>query len=283
MEYHSPRPTFKVMLCNFIKGIKAIIKAAGTSATKQAFACYEGKDLLLADYGLYCHMSAIGATLCAEADISSGIHNTLMSIRKAKGPNGVEMLKSTSPPLPKFEPWVAHVGRASLSLPTLVQRHKANNASHIECKGQRGDGRDLKARHFLLTCPKCKLSKDAEACKLYAAAARVLFCTACKTSATSTKWCCVHGIPWHNCSVHKACGFRCGGLWKTRKPLGSPPSALHFYRERTNKARLQRLCTLGTLGACATRVSLNSASCPKRISKTNQKQIKINTNSPKGS
>ena len=222
-DVHALRPTCKASLSSFTRDMKAIINAAGSSSTRQAIACHKGKDLLLSDYGLYCHMSAIGATLCVEPAISIEIHNMLMAIRKAKGPTGDDMLKSTSLPLPKFEPWSPFIGKSSLSLPSLVLRRNAKHIEAIEYKGQGGEGKDTKAREFMLTCPKCKVPKDAARCKLYAAAARVLFCSSCRTSATSTRWHCDHGIPWHSCKEHRAWGFRCGGLRKPKRPQGSPP------------------------------------------------------------
>ena len=121
-DFHSPNPTFKAMLSDFIKDTKALIKVAGSNATKQAFASYKGKDLLMASYGMYCHTPAIGATLCIEPSLNMVLHNMLNTIRKARGVNGVEMLKSTSLPLPKHETWVPFIGKATLSLPLLVQR-----------------------------------------------------------------------------------------------------------------------------------------------------------------
>ena len=172
-DVHAPRPTFKALLSSFTRDFKAIVHAAGASSSRQAIACHKGKDLLLSDYGLYCHMSAIGATLCVEPAISIEIHNMLMAIRKAKGPTGDDMLKSTSLPLPKFEPWIPFVGKASLSLPSLVHRRSAKLIDNIDFKGQRGEDKDFRAPCFMLTCPKCKTIKDAARCRLYAAATRL--------------------------------------------------------------------------------------------------------------
>ena len=150
--------------------------------------------------------------------------------------------------------------------PPRSLRCRPNNLITSRLGGQRGDGRDLKPQHFFLACPKCKSVKDASTCKLYGSAARAVYCTSCKTSATSTKWQCAHSVPWIECPEHRAWGFRCGGARRARVPKATTLS-----KEARQKAKHLRLARIGALGADSKLP--NSASC---LRKDNKKKYQKN-------
>ena len=149
------------------------------------------------------------------------------------------------------------------TLPTLVQKERARQHDNIELRGQRGDWRDLRPSSFLVTCPKCKGLKDVAGCELYGTAAKVLLCTACRCSSTSSKLHCSHGISWLQCPIHRPIGFRCKGT-RISKHKGTKASFLH--KARLNKANLKRLERIGSLGVHAFAGGHNSASCLRKNS-----------------
>jgi hypothetical protein len=249
-DIHSPTRTFKHGLTTFINNSKAYLTIAGTPATKQAVQAYQGNELLMGKVGIFIRATAISATLCLAPEVNSNIHLMLIDIRKAKGENGKDMIKGSSQPLPKLEPWSAtlkkireaRAAKGSPSIPSIAQKNLTSTRDNISLKGQRGDNRDVKPGELILSCPRCSATNAVAKCTLYSTAAKVLSCLACKTS-SSTRWNCNHCIPWPSCPIHWEAGFRCaGGV----KPLHSKTNFL--FKESKIKARVQRHKKLGHLG-----------------------------------
>ena len=244
---------------------KAFIKIAGTQATKQAVQAYQGSELLMDRLGIFVRAPAIQASLCVAPGVNNMIHSMLINIRKAKGDNGTDMLKGSSLPLPRHEPWSstlkklqdARAAKGSPSIPSILQNNLSKARDNITMRGQKGDDRDFKTVELHLSCPKCKAVKDASRCTLYRTGAKILVCAACKTS-SSTQWLCSHNIKWLHCTIHREAGFRCGG---TSKPMHSKTSI--FYKDSRVKAKLKRLKRLGHLGEkLESRNSICSAKVP---------------------
>ena len=212
----------------------------------QAVQAYQGSDLLLDWLGIFICAPAIQATLCLAPEVSIMIHNMLITIRKAKGDKGKDMLKGSSLPLPRLEPWAntlkamlsARATKGSPSIPQIVLRNADKTKDSINIRGQRGDSRDLKIVELFLTCPKCAAVKDVARCTLYGTHAKVLSCTACKTS--SNRWLCSHSICWLHCPSHREAGFICAGSERPRHSIIS-----FFHKESKSKARIKRLGNLG--------------------------------------
>ena len=189
----------------------------------QAVQAYQGSELLLDWLGIFVRAPAVQATLCLAPEISLHIFNMLTTIRRAKGPGGTDMLKGSSLPLPRLEPWastlkailIARAAHSAPSIPQIVQRNAERAIDNISIRGQLGDGRDLKPNMFCITCPGCSAGKNVAKCTLYTTHARVLYCAACKIS--SSKWHCSHGLTWITCPLCREAGFRCG-VQKTTTP-----------------------------------------------------------------
>ena len=157
----------------------------------------------------------------------------------------------------------------SPSISSIVQTNSCRAKDSITIRGQVGDGRDLKPEAFLLTCPRCRADKEASRCTLYAHAAKVLYCTTCKHSMSSTRWQCNHGIRWLDCPVHREVGFRCKGLSQPKHRKSNT-----LFQDVRHKARLKRLKRLGTLGRPED--IFNSISCRMKAQKketTNKNNI----------
>ena len=129
-DVHSPTPTFQEGLRQFMKNSKAYFKIAGKNDTKQAVQAYQGRELLMEGLGIFVRAPAIRASLCVDPEISKIINSMLITTRKAKGKNGKDMIKGSSLPLPKHEPWSsilknhqdARAAKGSPSIPTIIEK-----------------------------------------------------------------------------------------------------------------------------------------------------------------
>ena len=131
--------------------------------------------------------------------------------------------------------------------------------------------RDIRTRQFLLTCPKCTAVKNTARCTLFDSHARVVYCSRCHTSTTSSLWHCSHNISWLLCPSHREAGFRCAGH---RKPRHAKTSLA--YGESKLKAKFQRLNRLGLLGQAKAKDSnsISAAGMPKQKTKNRKNEIK---------
>jgi len=266
LDPHAPRPTFKSQLKDFVSNSKALFKVAGHPDTLQALASFSGKDTLLASYGIRSHLPAVTATLCIAHGINIIIHNMLIKIRQVKGSEGSVKLKASCLPLPRLEPWLDHIGKAPLTILSIILKAEARRHEAITIRGEHGDGRDLKPDLFFLNCPTCNSARNAAGCKLYDTKAKTLVCLSCRKGTTSTQWLCTHGIAWHKCGEHRAAGFRCGSQQGTRDPSSSSSSfktpAMLAHIEHTRSKRIEKLGPLGSRSS--SHAAPNSASCPRK-------------------
>ena len=81
----------------------------------QAVQAYQGSELLLDWLGIFIRAPAVQATLCLAPEVSHNILNMFTTIRRAKGEQGKDMLKGSSLPLPRLEPWATTVKAIEIS------------------------------------------------------------------------------------------------------------------------------------------------------------------------
>ena len=130
LDMHTPKPTLQQNLQKFIKNSKAYIKLAGTVSTKQAVQAYKGTELLMSRYGILFRAPAVQSSLCLAPAFNTAIHTMLTNIRRSSK-EGQHMLKGSSLPYPKLEPWMDTLGsflklrasQGSPSIPSIVQRN----------------------------------------------------------------------------------------------------------------------------------------------------------------
>ena len=262
---HCKEPIFNISLREFIKASKGLFKVAGHPDSSLLMQTYVGKGFLLGHYGLAMHVPAVKAELCLAPELSTKLHEMLCTIRTVKTGPEQNKLKASAHRLPRLEPWMFIVAKATPTLLNLILNRNIRRHEAITGRGERGDGRDLRPSSLVLKCPHCGLDRDCAKVSIYASKARCINCAACKRNTTSTRWLCSHEIPWHLCAEHRKLGFRCGAYHSQQGLQLKRPDPLKL------EARLQaKTRKLGRLGQdeeplCSTPPSisraLNSASC----------------------
>ena len=183
-------------------------------------------------------------------------------IRKVKdGTSNTVILKASSAPLPRHESWKKvlehHWDRrersGATSIPHIMARDANNISSAITCKGQKGDGRDLRPTSFEISCPKCKALKEVAKCTLYTTQAKVLACGECSSSFSSSRWQCRHEVLWMHCTVCRELGFRCAG--QAKRSL----KRVHERSEAVERRTFKRYRRLGPLGSSTASNSIHQS------------------------
>ena len=186
-DLHARMPALNTQLKEFVRSSKAFVRVTATPSATFLTSTFKGKDLLLEDYGVYMHMSAITAELCIAPEVNSAVHSMLTQMRRAKYPSGDAKLKASFRPLTRLELWVSFVGKAPHTLPQQVSIQHEPLHQAISSRGERGDGRDLKPDSLLLSCPHCTAHREAARSTLYTVLALGLNCPSCKRNTTSTR------------------------------------------------------------------------------------------------
>ena len=274
LNMHEQAPTFQQGLKQFIRNSKAFIKLAGIINTKQAVQAYKGTELLLRNVGIFMRAPAVASTLCLAHEISNMVFNMIIDIRKANK-EGTSMLKGSSLPLPRKEPWATSLEKkrksrhdsGSPSIPTRAQNMIDKAREAITIRGEAGDRRDVRTSSLLLACPRCANIKDVACCTLFKSRAIPLQCRACQTSTTSSIWQCSHGLTWLQCPFHREDGFRCQSGRKARHTERTPDHSKSSF-----KAKFRRLKRLGHLGLDKQKAddyanSIGASSMPKKTKK----------------
>ena len=164
----------------------------------------------------------------------------------SRGGNGAVSLKGSSSPLPKSEPWKQilkqHRESRKTTIPSILANMILRRSEAINLKGQQGEGRDTRPTEFVLECPTCKAPKEVSKCTLYDTQAKILRCSSCAHSTSSSRWQCSHGSSWLRCLLCRELGFRCAGSAKRTQ------ANTFARREALQKANIRRLRRLGPLG-----------------------------------
>ena len=129
-DSHSKRPMFSISLRDFIKASKGLFKVAGHLDSSLLMQTHVGKGFILGHYGLSMHMPAVKAELCLAPDLSRKLHEMLCMIRAVKTGPEQSKLKASAHRLPRLEPWMSIITKATPTLLNLIQnrsirRHEA--------------------------------------------------------------------------------------------------------------------------------------------------------------
>ena len=161
------------------------------------------------------------------------------------------MLKGSSLPYPKHEPWVETLGnyrtlrasQGSPSIPSIALRNRSNVHDDIILRGGGGDAGVPRTNSLMLSCPKCSSIKNVARCTLFSNRAMPVYCSTCKVSSTSSRWQCSHHESWLKCPFHRDQGFKCRS---SRLARHSKPTLLK--KHSSFKAMIKRLSRIGHLG-----------------------------------
>jgi len=120
--------------------------------------------------------------------------------------------------------------------------------NNIAIRGERGDYRELRPHSFSLSCPTCGSFRECARVRLFTTTAKGLTCSNCRKSTTSTRWHCLHDVPWTKCPSHRETGFRCGAksLPTLERPKGR--MGLGHATLKALKCRQAKMSKLGSLG-----------------------------------
>ena len=180
--------------------------------TKHLVQTYQGRELLLSRYGLTFRAPAITSSICLDRGLHYKLHQMLNNIRAIKEGQGILKLKSSPAHLPFREPWFnvlnSHWRAQTISIPIIASRRSASDQPSSPSNFHDDEGT---SRHtfFLLHCPKCNAAKDAHKCTLYTTHATVVACRQCSVASASSKWRCIHNVPWLRCPCCRSVGFKC--------------------------------------------------------------------------
>ena len=267
---NSPPTYLTKELSSFVRNCKQIIAITGNPQASLLLKGLSVKGFPLEEYGILKHMPAVRAELCLSEGHASLMHSMLCSIRLIKGGADKGSLKASALPLPRVEPWSSILRQVPPTLPELLENRRSRLHQAIETKGERGDGRGTKPMIFMLDCPSCGHAKDCAKHQLYVTSARCVTCRHCLRNASSLRWRCSHGLPWHTCLHHRETGFWCGR---------APAEASHKSRKRpathlASASLLAKRRKLGSLGDDTQRVttSVNSATSPAKELEKKQKK-----------
>ena len=236
--------------------------------------------------GIFVRAPAINSTLCLAPELNNMVYNMLIDIRKTKK-EGTYMLKGSSLPFPKHEPWAAslekirkiRLAKGSPTIPALVKKKVDRAYDAIMTRGEGGDCRDAMTTQLLLTCPRCNGVKNAARCTLFSTRAQALSCDKCHTSTMSSLWHCSHKNCWLLCPFHREAGFRCACGRKTRHAKHSLA-----FKETSFMAKVKRLTRIGQLGQLKADVSnsISVAHMPKNKQNDKQKEDAQTTTTKSG-
>ena len=187
-------------------------------------------------------------------------------------------MKSSPAHLPFREPWFnvlnSHWRAQTISIPIIASRRSASDQPSSPSNFHDDEGT---SRHtfFLLHCPKCNAAKDAHKCTLYTTHATVVACRQCSVASASSKWRCIHNVPWLRCPCCRSVGFKCKRKAKLQRVTS---------QRRAHMTSIRMMRKGSKLGGLGLEVMLhNSASGGnlhnKKIKKTIKKMIYTN---PKG-
>ena len=195
----------------------------------------------------------------------------LIDIRRVSK-DGTCMLKGSSQPFPKHEPWFEtlvkfrthRATQGSPSMPSIATNIRNKAHEDICIRGGGGEAGTLKTECMMLSCPKCTRYKNVASCTLFSTRAMPIYCSECKISTMSSKWQCSHNLPWLQCPSHREEGFRCRSSRSARRT-----KTTLLWKELSYKAKLKRLTRLGHLGQHRANKddvvnSIGAASMPKK-------------------
>ena len=217
---HAHKPPLHQRLSNFVRSSKAFIRLHATDETKHLVQTYQGKELLLSRYGLTFRAPAITSSICLDRGLHMKLHQMLNNIRAIKEGQGILKLKSSPAPLPFREPWFSvlnsHWKAQTTSIQIIANRRSASDQPLSSLTFQDDEGT---SRHtsFMLHCPKCNAAKDARKCTLYTTHAKIVACGQCSVASASSKWRCIHNLPWLRCPCCRSVGFKCKRRMKLQR------------------------------------------------------------------
>jgi hypothetical protein len=205
---------------------------------------------------LTCRAPAIASSICLDKGLMNKIHNMLNTIRAIKDGQGILKLKSSPAPLPNREPWFkvleSHWKTQSTSIPNIANRRRSSSDSPSTHCNQDGDEGSSRLSTFMLHCPKCNAAKDAQRCTLYTTHAKVVACRQCGVASASSKWRCIHNVPWLRCPCCRSVGFKCKRKAKLQRVTS---------QRRAHMTSIRMMRKGSRLGALGTEVMMhNSAS-----------------------
>ena len=243
-----PRPPLLPSIKAFIKASKALFKIIAEGGALEMLRPAKGKTFLLATYGLEVHLPAVQAELCLSTGQAKTIHDMLTRIRLVKQGASKGKLRASAAPLPKKEPWFDMLIPGPTPIPTIMNSRRLNMLNNIEIRGERGDFRELKPHSFSLSCPSCGSFKECARVRLFTTTAKGLTCSICRKSTSSTRWHCLHNVPWTKCSLHREPGFRCGARSLPTLERPKVRIGLGHVTLKALKHKQARLSKLGSLG-----------------------------------
>ena len=268
-DMHAHTPSLQQRLNTFVRSSKAFCRVHGTEETKHLVQTYQGKELLLSRYGLNLRAPAIASSICLDRGLHAKLHQMLNTIRAIKEGQGSFKLKSSPAPLPFKEPWLgilsSHWKTQHTSIVTIANRRRyARDHPTSQSNIMINEG---SSRHtmFMLHCPKCNAAKNAQRCTLYTTHAKVVACRSCSIASASSKWRCIHNVPWLRCPSCRSVGFLC-------KRKAKPQGATSRRRAHMTSTRIMKKSSV--LGGLGMEVMMHNSASGGILHKKKIKKIK---------